>query len=526
MDTVSFKETPSKQGLAFKFFMIISIVILFCLVLYAIFGPLPSQSKFLKKSSDGNNNLTVLGNTALNGNLVVGGNSEMGGFLNIDGNARVGDAFTVNEIDLITSSGGVDIIQGSLLAQTSGRISVNANTDVSIKDTSGTNTVAKFSVESKQSDFYGDVVLNDLDGTTALVLKNQSSSLPSYELLNDSTGNDNFVLQSRNVSTVRKLFEAKSNASEITFSDSTIVNPLVYINGTIGLGRVYDTKYNTIPSIGTNPTLLGLTVTGTATFSGTASVTGILNTRPNESDMQGINFYQNDSTLTKGGRIAVSGLDELFLQGNDDVKISALSNANYIASFDTSVGTDLRSNATVPGMDLKGYMKYTLPTYGVISGSQVNSYTYLTTTNSTIAATPNTLGWPQYPGSGSCNITGWSSSQVGAMALIITTAGTYQGGWVCPKRGIWQVTFSSGYNGIDATNFSFGIGNIGPSSSPFSLPNPYGLNKVSATVVINQNDIILPNANYCSGGGVHVASTNPAFMTFSLIMELNTATTN
>ena len=59
MDTVKFTESPTKQGLAFKFFIIICIVILFGLVLYAIFGPLPSQSKFLKKSSDGNNNLTV-----------------------------------------------------------------------------------------------------------------------------------------------------------------------------------------------------------------------------------------------------------------------------------------------------------------------------------------------------------------------------------------------------------------------------------------------------------------------------------
>lgn len=528
MDTISFKETPSKQGLAFKFFMIISIVILFALVLYAIFGPLPSQSKFLKKSSDGNNNLTVLGDTALNGDLVVGGNTSMGGFLNITGNTRVGDVLTVNEIDITTNSGGVDVIQGTITGQTGGQVSVNANTDVSIKDTSGTNTVAKFAVESKQTDFYGDVVLNDLDGSTALVLKNQSSSLPSYELLNDSTGNDNFVVQSRNVSTVRKLFEAKSNASEITFSDSTVATPLVYINGTSGLGRVYDTLYNTIPSIGTNPTLLGLTVTGTATFSGTASVTGILNTRPNESNMQGINFYQTASTLIKGGRVAVSSIDELFVQGYDSVKMSAINNANFIASFDTSAGTNTRSNLT-PGMDLKGYMKYTLPTYGDFGSGQQNSYTYTTTSNSVIASTTtpsnNKIGWPQYPGSGSCNITGWSSTQTGSMALIVSS-GTYKGGWVCPKRGIWQVTFNSGYNGIDDTNFSFGIGNIGPSSSPFSLPVPYGLNKVSATVVINQNDIILPNANYCSGGGIHDAFANTATMTFSLIMELNSATTN
>lgn len=519
MDTIKITETPSKPGLAFKFFMIISIVILFCLVLYAIFGPLPSQSKFLKKSSDGNNNLTVLGDTALNGNLVVGGNSQMTGFLNITGNTRVGDIFSVNEIDLITSATGADIVQGSVLAQTNGRISVNANTDVSIKDTSGTNTVAKFTVESKQTDFYGDVVLNDLDGTSALVLKNQSPSFASYELLNDSSGNDNFVLQSRNVSTVRKLLETKSNGTEITFSDASVTNPFVYINGLSGLGRVYDTKYNQIPSIGSNPTLLGLTVTGVA------NVTGTLKARNNETGLTTTEFYQDSTTVVKGGRLTVDTLDDFFIQGNNTVNISALSSGSYIASFDTSVAENLRSNASTPAMNLKGYMKYTLPTYGVISGSQVNSYTYTTTSNSTIAATPNTLGWPQYPGSGSCNITGWSSSQVGAMALIVGS-GTYQGGWVCPKRGIWQVTFSSGYNGIDATNFSFGIGNIGPSSSPFSLANPYGLNKVSATVVINQNDIILPNANYCNGGGVHIASTNPAFMTFSLIMELNTATTN
>jgi hypothetical protein len=534
MDTIKFTEAPSKQGLAFKFFMIISIVILFGLVLYAILGPLPSQSKFLKKSSDGNNNLTVLGDTALNGNLVVGANTQMNGFLNIDGNTRVGDVLTVNEIDLITSLAGIDTLQGSLLAQSSGLVSLNANTSVSIKDLSGTNTVAKFTVESKQSDFYGDVVVNDLDGTSALVLKNQSGSLPSYELFNDSTGNDNFVLQSKNVSTIRKLFEANSNGTEITLSNANILtNPLVRINGPSGFGQVYDSQYNPVPSIGSNPTLLGLTVNGIANFTSDSNftslvnVTGVLKATNNATSLSTTDFYQN---ITRGGSLTINTIDDFFVQGKSSVNISALSNVNYIASFDTSLGQNIRSNATVPAMNLKGYMKYTLPTYGIISGNQVNSYTYITSTNSTIASTttPPPIyinGWPYYPGLGSCNITGWASSQPTAMNLIITTAGTYQGGWVCPKRGIWQVTFDSGLNGIDNTNFSFGIGNIGPSSSPFSFPNPYGLNKVSTTVVINQNDIILPSANYCSGGGIHIAATMPAFMIFSLIMELNTATT-
>lgn len=376
MDTIKFTEAPSKQGLAFKFFVIISIVILFGLVLYAIFGPLPSQSKFLKKSSDGNNNLTVLGNTALNGNLVVGGNSEMNGFLNIEGNTRTGGIFSANEIDLITSSTGTDIVQGSLLAQTNGRVSVNANTDVSIKDVSGTNTVAKFTVETKQTDFYGDVIVNDLDGTSALILKNQSSSLPSYELLNDSSGNDNFVLQSKNVSTIKKLFEAKSNASEITFSDASVSSPLVYINGASGLGQVYDTKYNQIPSIGSNPTLLGLTVNGTANFTGSTNVTGTLKARSNINSLTTTDFYQDNTTLIKGGSLTVDTFDKFFVQGNDSVNISKISSGYYIASFDTSVAENLRSNAAIPAMDLKGYMKYTLPTYGVIGIQQVNSYSY------------------------------------------------------------------------------------------------------------------------------------------------------
>ena len=519
---------PKTQGLAFKFFVVIALVVLFALFLYAILGPLPNQSKFLKQSGVANT-LAVNGTSLLNGDVVIGGNTAMNGIMNVIGPARAQTSLSTPELDLITTENGIDTVQGTIKGLTSGTTQITGSSNVTVTDTSGTNTVVKFTGNTRQTDFYGDVVLNDLNGDTSLILKNQTSSNPSYELYNDPDSSD-FTLISKTGTTVKNIIDATSNGNSITLLDASSTNPLVYVNGKKAgvptLGRVYDTVYNVPPSI--NPTLGSLNVTGVSLLQGavTASnaltVNGKLTSKLSESDMQGINFYGPTTPSLKGGRISLeTGGDNLYVQGKESVNISAVSNLNFIASFDTRQGSDARSNRDSPAFDLKGYMKYTLPSYITtgISPFTYNSFTYKTTPTA-LSGTVGDKGWPQI--SSTTNIQNWNSTQTGANTYLVPNTSVYTGGWICPKRGIWQVTFDSGYNGFDTglgtTPFSMGIGNIGNGTSKVE---PYGLDKVSTFVVIDLGDIILPTLNYSSGLGTNI---NQATMTFSLIMELNPAT--
>ena len=209
----------------------------------------------------------------------------------------------------------------------------------------------------------------------------------------------------------------------------------------------------------------------------------------------------------------MTGTTNLFVQGNNSVNISKNSNANSIAVFDTSAGANTRSNATVPGLDLKGYMKYTLPSYITSGGVTYNSFTY--TSSSVATVTADATGWPsantQYVGS-------WASSQAGANAYIINASAVVNSGWQCPKRGIWQVTFDSNLNPFSTSSpygmiLSLAIGNG-------TKIIPYGIDKVNTFAVIDTNDVIIVTPQSGTGS---LSGLNPK-MTFSLIMELNTAT--
>ena len=512
---------PKNQGLAFKFFVVIALIVLFALFLYAILGPTPNQSKFLKQSGVAGS-LAVNGTSLLNGDVVIGGNTAMNGIMNVIGAARAQTSLSTPELDLITTANGVDTIQGKILGKTSGTVQIQGSTDVTITDGSGTNNIVKFTGSNKQTDFYGDVILNDPNGSSALILKNQSNPNSSYEIYNDSTSSD-FTLISKNGSTVKNIIDANSSGNIITLFDVSSTNPLLYVNGTKGgvptLGRVYDSEYNLPPYL--NNTFATITVTGlsslnTVTTTGNLTVGGVLNTRAQESDVQAINFYQLPSSTSAGGRLASSdGNTSLFLQGSSNVEFSPIGNPNSIAVFNTSEGLDVRSNKENPVFDLKGFMKYTLPSYITTGGVTYNSFSYTSSSTATVIA--DATGWPSTAAN---YVGGWSSTQTGANYYIVTTGSVASSGWRCPKRGIWQVTFDSNlnpFNGAGAMVLSLAIGNI--YTTPQTIP--YGIDKVNTFAVINQNDIIVVTPQ--SGSGL-LTGIQPK-MTFSLIMELNPATT-
>jgi len=510
-------EKPPKQGLAFKFFVIICIIILFALIIYVMFGPLPNQSKFLKKSGT-SDSLNVNGNSILNGDVVIGGNTIINGFTSIGKDVSIQTKLSVPEIDLITSPGNVDIIQGSVSAKTGGTTEIKGTTNVVISDISGTNTIAKFTGNSKQTDFYGDVVLNDMDGSTSLILKNQSSSLPSYELLNNSSGNDNLLIQSRNGNTVRTLIDANSSGTIMTLLNSIVpgIIPELYIKGPSGNGRVFDDTYNVPPSSSGN--FPNINVSGTSTLN-TVNVSGNLKVSqgldtvsPFSSKIATTEIYDWQDPATVAGRITADDSESyaLYIQGKNTIQFAHLNSPDEIASFDVSTAAASRSNLVEPAFNLKGFMKYTLPTYANIGGIQYNSYTYACTIPTTLTYS-GTSGWPGLPVG---YLRNWNSTQSGANSLLVNISAVTNAGWRCPKRGIWLVTFNSDCDGISNTSASFGIGNI-------TTSDPYGLNKTSSIVVIDLNQVVVASLNSGNSSGL---AGKVATMKFDLIMELNPAT--
>lgn len=523
--------TPPTQGIAFKFFVVISLLVLFGLFLYAILGPLPNQSKFLTKTGT-SKGLDVDGNAIITGNTTIGGQVE------ISGNLELKNPLYGPEFDLINISGDIGTTKGKfaidtngdIFTQSIGNIIARPTGSLIIKNYTGTNTTVNFDSITKQTDFYGNIILNDENGNNGLILKNQSIINPDYRLKNDSVSN-NMVIESSIGSTFKNIMDATSNGNIINLmKDST--DPFLYIGS--GNGRVYDNIYNPLPILQTNPTFNSITTTatatvgtnaivngtttmnGSATMNGTTIMNGNTTIAPtamfkaigdasHEPSFGSTTFFKNGQTgsETATGRIATL-TDNMMIQGQNRVTIGSYGDPEELASFDTSLPWNTSSNFS-PVFNLRGYMKYTLPAYGTTGGNQKNQYIY--NTNNAIPQTinGNASGWP----SGSY-LGQWFTTQTGPGAYLITVSGTPTAGWQCPTRGIWQVTFDSRLG--TASTITLGIGN-------FTTSEPYGVDKVTTTVVVNKNDIILVT-------GQSGTVTNYGFncrMTFSLIMELNDA---
>lgn len=504
---------PPAQGVAFKFFVVISLLVLFALFLYAILGPLPNQSKFLTKTGT-SNGLDV------NGNAIITGNTKIGGQVEITGNLELENPLYGPEFNLITISGGTGTTKGKfaidtnsdIFAQSTGNIITRPTGSLIVKDYTGTNTTANFNSTTKQTDFYGNVILNNESGNNALVLKNQSITNPDYRLKNDTTS-DNLIIESSIGSTVKNIMNATSNGNNLNvMKDST--TPFLYVGA--GNGRVYDTVYNLPPSL--SPVVTSLTVNGITNLNGNTFSKNLivasdsyLDSKYNENYLGTVQlFNMSVDPVNPKGRLTISD-NKLYVQGRDQVRISNYLDPTEVATFNTSLGT---KNYADPVFDLKGYMRYTLPAYNapLVSAYQQNKYVYTSAYNAIVTATFS--GWP---GIVTSYIGGWTSTTSGGDELIIPSPSDYY--WRCPVRGIWTVTFNSRLNPA-LTGLSLGIGNVGNGSSKLE---PYGSDKVSTTVVIDKNDQILVAAQVGSGNIVILPGGEPITMTFSLIMELNPA---
>jgi hypothetical protein len=498
---------PPAQGIAFKFFVVISLLVLFGLFLYAILGPLPNQSKFLTKTGT-SDSLDV------NGNAIITGNTTIGGKVEISGNLELENPLYGPEFNLITISGTTGTSRGKFKTNTNGEIIIDSNGDIVtrptgslfVKDYSETtnNITVAFNPNTKRTDFYGNVILNNESGNNSLVLKNQNTN-PEYRIKND-TATDNLIIESSN-----NILNATSNGNTVNLmKDSTA--PFLYV-GT-GLGRVYDTVYNIPPSL--TPVVNSLTVNGLTDLNGTTTTKNLivdsgsyLESKYMENLFGSTQFFNSNEPLNPMGRITI-GSQNMYVQGENSVKIGHFNTSDELASFDTSQPWNTASNISSI-FNLRGFMKYTLPAYNApgATGLQQNKYVYITTYATNVTATNE--GWP-----GTDPVTsyigGWSGTN---NALIIPSPQGYY--WKCPIRGIWAVTFNS-YLNLALSGLSLAIGNVGNGSSK---NEPYGIDKVSTTVVIDKDDQILVAAQ--SGTGNISSLTNPVTMTFSLIMELNDA---
>jgi hypothetical protein len=344
---------------------------------------------------------------------------------------------------------------------------------------------------------------------------------------NDSIS-DNLLIESFVGSTVKNILNATSNGNILNLlkdSDNPS-GPFLYVGK--NNGRVYDSVYNTIPALQSNPTFNSITtdttmtvgtnaiVNGTTTLKGTTTMNGnttiastgmlkAIGDSSHEPSLGSTSFFKNGQTGSEvaTGRIATL-TDNIMLQGQNRVTIGSYGDPEELASFNTAQPWNTASNFS-PVFNLRGYMKYTLPAYGNPTGGlQMNQHIYLT--NNSISQTINgdPKGWPlgSYLGQ-------WYSTALTSNAYIITVGSTGYAGWQCPTSGIWEVSFNSSL-GTGAV-VSLGIGN-------YTKSQPYGINKVTVTVAINQGDIILTTGEI--GGATAFFQ---CFMSFSLIMELNPA---
>ena len=431
---------------------------------------------------------------------------------------------------MITISSGTGNTQGKFgldnnidtFIQSTGNIILRPTDSFIIKDYDGTTTTAEFNPNTKRVDFYGNVFLNNESGNDALVLKNQSNTNPDYRIKND-TVSDNLIIESSN----KNILNATSNGNIVNLMKDSIA-PFLYV-GT-GNGRVYDTVYNPLPPLQNNPGFNSITTTttmtvgtnaivnGTTTLNGpttmngdtTIASTGMLKAigdALHEPSLGSTSFFKNGQTGSEvaTGRIATLS-DNIMLQGENRVTIGHYGEPEELASFDTSQPWNTASNFS-PVFNLRGYMKYTLPAYGTNGGVQTNQYVYNTNNAIPQSINGNEGGWPLGSFLGQ-----WFTTQTGPETYLIPVAGAQYAGWRCPTRGIWQVTFDSrlGTNLVVTPSITLAIGNLTKSE-------PYGIDKVTTTVVIDEDDVILVTGQ---SGSV----TNFGFncrMTFSLIMELN-----
>lgn len=556
MDTMSKVNPIPKSGnkdMLFKILIIAALVILFGLILYILFGPLPSQSNFVKKGSSSQetlNDLYVVGTSTLKGNVTANQNLTIGGNEIINGN------LTVHDTNFVTGTSNVK--QGSVVPST-GTLELRGNTYVKITDINGTDTTAEFVVGSKETNFNGVVNINNPDGVSGLILKNQTTPENYYKIYDNSS--NNLIIDSYIGTSFKKILNAEEDASEVTFLDETIATPYVYVNGSGGKGRVYDEVYNLPPTASLTPTLTTLTVTGATTLNGTTTSnnTMTLNGATTMNDPVTINdnltfpldgnniVFTPKSTSENAVRFAGQRtinsnvyMHQILGQSSTNVAIggSTYIHAPTKVNITNSIGNggsslfDVRPNFTSgtktdefrntfiePFVNIaNGYLKITLPPEGTMlanapggfpaAGQIVNVFAYTSsdTNPKTVGSFPPSLFATNKLGS-------WvNSDPTGQGSYVQSRMSSYtsvpNAGWTCPKKGLWAIEFNS--NSTTFTN-EFVIYNTTTNQS-------YGSNYVSTIAVIDFGQVIAITAVGASGT---IAAGANATLKFRLIMELN-----
>ena len=504
MDTMNKINPVPKTGnkdMLFKILVIVAIIILFALIFYVMFGPLPNQSNFVTKGGNNANTfnqITVVGTSTLDGDVVMKQDAEVQNDLNVEGEANLRKA------NFLTTSGGIDTLQGVIEPTTAGSLDIKGNNFIALKNISGTNTVLSFNTSTQDGAIFGNLNINDPNGTSGLTLVNQTASNFRYKFTNDPSTNDLLIKSSNpSGSIIKTLADFTQDGAQVNFLDSTVATPLVYVNGTGGAGQVYDTIYNIPPTLTTTPTFTTLNVTGATTLDGAttmndpltvnddATITGDLTLSTNAA---AIDFSASGSgeygQILFGGdgasrqRLLGFANGDTYLQTYTKVGIQNSGGNGGIAIFDTrpnftsgTITSAQRDTFTEPFVNFSnGYFKFSLPPYGtsLVTGNQTNSYIYNTTTAS--ANSPD----PDY-GQGAV-LGGWSSTQTGANGRIITPpAGVSNSTWVCPTKGIWNINFSSNFQNTVSSSFFL----CSLSGTSVSL---IGLDFVNTFVVLNAGD--------------------------------------
>jgi hypothetical protein len=552
------KPPGSKDGL-FKIIVITALVILFALIFYVMFGPLPNQSNFVTKGGNNSNTfnqITVVGTSTLDGDVTMKQDVGIENDLNVDGEANLRKA------NFLTTTSGIDTLQGIIEPTVTGSLDIKGNNFITFKNISGTNTLLSFNTSTQDGAIYGNLNINDPNGSSGLTLVNQTLSNFRYKFINDPSTND-LLIKSTNSSgsIIKTLADFTQDGAQVNLLDSTVAAPKVYVNGTGGAGQVYDTVYNIPPTLTTTPTFTTLTVTGATTLQGattleaavtaedditaegdiivstdtkdivfTARATGYNALKFAGERTVGSDFYMHQIMGESSTNALVGG--STYIQAPTKVTITNSNGNGGDASFDvrpnfvSGTKTDnYRDTFTEPFVNFaNGYMKFTLPPYttSLVTGNQINSFTYNTTTASGSTADSDY-------GQGSI-LGGWSSIQPGANGRIITPTGAGGIGnsfWACPKKGIWSINFSSNFEfGVSSSFYlcSTTVTNI-PALPPYS-PSPFttsttkliGLDFVNTFVVLDTTDRIF--VTLAAGNGA-LRSGSPPRLELNLIMELN-----
>jgi hypothetical protein len=543
MNKINPIPNPGNKDMLFKILVIAAIVVIFALLFYVMFGPLPNQSNFVTKGGNNANTfnqITVVGTSTLDGDVTMKQDVEVQNDLNVEGEANLRKA------NFLTTSGGIDTLQGIIEPTTLGALEIKGNNNILFKNLSGTNTVLSFNTSTQDGSINGNLNINDPNGSSGLTLVNQTLSNFRYKFTNDPSTNDLLIKSTNSTgSIVKTLIDFTQDGAQVNLLDSTVVAPKVYVNGTGGAGQVYDTVYNIPPTLTTTPTFTTLTVTGATTLQGATTLEAAVTSEDTftaeddiivSTDTKNIVFTARATgynALKFAGERTVDSLfythqiqgesstnalvgGSTYIQAPTEVLITNSQGNGGSAAFDVrpnfAAGTktdNYRDTFTEPFVNFTGgYLKLTLPPDGtsLVNGNQINSFTYNTTTAS--GSSPNPIF-----GLGSI-LGGWSSTQTGANGRIITPpAGVGNSVWNCPKKGIWSINFSSNYNNNTLTSSSFFLG-----FSRATALTPIGLDSVNTFVVLYAGDYVF--ASLAAGTGILNSAYSPR-LELNLIMELN-----